>query len=213
MFKWGHLTFTGTFNTTQLVKYRCVASRSYICKLRLFKINCLSMLFLLPLPVNVMRGGFWILPPEFKQTRSFIQRGEWHGRTVAWEGIGTRWGASGRGLEHGVIRFGRQCQADEIKGYANRGTERIQEFFIVFTLPDDFSYGKEDKKNVITLLRHVGRLLEIITALDARVTQLLDNLRKRGFNHFTQCCKLNGRLNAMKLRSKQKKCTLNLPEF
>ena len=73
--------------------------------------------------------------------------------------------------------------------------------------------GTRRINNIITRLRHVGRLLEIITALDARVTQLLDNLRKRGFNHFTQCCKLNGRLNAMKLRSKQKKCTLNLPEF
>ena len=199
---WGHLTFTGTFNTTQLVKYLCVSSRSYICKLRLLKIYCLSILFLLPLPVNVMRGGFWILPPEFKQTRSFIQRGEWHGRTIAWEGIGARWGASGWGLEHGVIRFGRQCQADEIKGYANRGTERIQEFLIVFTLPDDFSYGKEDKKynHTTSSCRSPTRNHHSFR----RACQLLDNLRKRGFNHFTQCCELNDRLNAMKLRSKQK---------
>ena len=59
-------------------------------------------------------------------------------------------------------------------------------------------------KNVITRLRHVGRQLKTYHTVQSVCHLIAQPL----FNHFSQCCELNGRLNAMKLRSKQQKCTL-----
>ena len=59
-------------------------------------------------------------------------------------------------------------------------------------------------KNVITRLRHVGRQLKTYHTVQSVCHLIAQPL----FNHFSQCCELNGGLNAMKLRSKQQKCTL-----